>query len=90
MVADFINGMFEMCGGFFILLHILKLYKDKKVRGVSIVATTFFASWGVWNLYYYPSLSQWWSFLGGCVIVVMNTAWILMMLYYNGREVRGY
>jgi hypothetical protein len=82
MWQDNVNGLYEFLGGLFVLLNVLRVYKDKQVRGVSIVATGFFASWGLWNLYYYPHLGQWASFLGGCCIVSMNLLWIGLMLYY--------
>ena len=58
---DLVNGAFEMLGGFFILLSIIRLWRDKKVRGVSVVHVAFFWLWGVWNVYFYPSLGQAWS-----------------------------
>jgi len=82
---DFVNGLFEMLGGAFILNHCRVLYRDKMVRGVSIISTAFFFAWGVWNLYYYPHLDQWWSFAGGLVIVLGNCLWVGMMLYYSAR-----
>jgi hypothetical protein len=88
MWQDKINGLFELTGGLFILLHCIKLYKDKKVRGVSFVATGYFVLWGYWNIYYYPFLEQWASFIGGLTIVVMNSVWIGMMIYYMKREKR--
>ncbi len=78
--ADIINGSFEMLGGLFILLSIIKLHRDKRIMGVSWLTVAFFAGWGWWNLYYYPSLDQWWSFSGGVFIVFMNTIWLSMML----------
>jgi len=83
---DLINGLFEFFAGFFILLHCRRLYKDKKVRGVSIVAIIFFTSWGFWNLFYYPHLGQWISFFGGLFIVSANSVWIWMMVYYLRQE----
>ncbi len=80
--ADMMNGSFEMLGGFFILISIVKLRRDKRVKGVSWLTVAFFAVWGYWNLYYYPSLDQWWSFYGGVFIVTMNTIWVAMMMYY--------
>jgi len=44
---DFINGIYELSGSIFIFLHCYKLLKDKKVRGVSLIAIIFFASWGM-------------------------------------------
>jgi hypothetical protein len=36
----------------------------------------FFTSWGVWNLYYYPSLGQWLSFAAGIALCLGNIAWV--------------
>lgn len=81
-VPDIVNGAFELFAGFFVLNHCRALYRDKLVKGVSLVSTIFFSSWGFWNLYYYPSLGQWWSFAGGLSIVSANCVWIAMMVYY--------
>lgn len=83
---DLTNGLFEFLGGFFVLLHVRRIVKDKSVKGISIPAMTFFVSWGIWNLFYYPSLDQWWSFLGGLFIVLMNCLWVGLMIYYSWKE----
>lgn len=83
---DAVNALFEFGAGFAVLLHCRELYQDKIVRGASWVATAFFFSWGVWNLYYYPHLDQWLSFLGGLSIVSANVLWLGMMLYYIRKE----
>ena len=85
---DLINGTFESAGCFFILLHVLRLLKDKKVRGVSVIATIYFTLWGFWNCYYYPHLNQWFSFVGGTSIALMNSVWVVLILYYIRRESR--
>lgn len=86
LLPDLINGLFECSGGFFIALSIIKLYKEKKVRGVSWLHVGFFTSWGFWNLYYYPHLGQWFSFIGGLALVISNTIWLVQIAYYTGRE----
>ncbi len=85
MTPDIINGLFECLGGIFITLSIIKLHKDKSVRGVSLYPVAFFSVWGYWNLYFYPSLGQWWSFWGGIGVVVMNTIWLGQLIYYSKR-----
>jgi hypothetical protein len=82
---DLVNGGFEFFAGFFVLMHCRRLHIDKLVKGVSLVATVFFTSWGIWNLYYYPHLGQWASFYGGLAIVSANALWISMMIYYTRR-----
>lgn len=80
---DHINGLFEAGGAIMLARNCLQLYRDKMVRGVHWAATAFFASWGLWNLYYYPSLGQWWSFTGGCALVSFNVFWLYQMAWYG-------
>ena len=80
---DLINGAFELFGGFLLFLHCRQIIKDKEVKGVSWIAVAFFASWGYWNLYYYPHLHQTISFIGGIVVVIANTTWLILILYYK-------
>lgn len=82
-MADFINGAFEFLGGFALWGNAVRLYRDKCARGVTGWTTAFFLSWGYWNLYYYPSLGQWWSFYGGLNIVAANTVWLGLMWRYR-------
>ena len=83
MIADLINGGFELFAGAFVVLNCLQVMKDKQVKGVNILAVTFFTLWGFWNLYYYPSLNQWWSFVGGISIVGANSWWVYLLLKYR-------
>lgn len=84
-LADTINGIFEAGGAVFVANHCRVLYAQKSVRGLSVVSVAFFAAWGVWNLWFYPSLGQWMSFVGGLGIVAANLIWIVMLLYYKKR-----
>lgn len=86
MSPDNINGLFELTGGAFILFSCAKLFKDKKVRGVSFIHVAYFTLWGYWNIYYYPHLNQWMSFIGGLSVVLVNTMWLGMLLYYLRKE----
>jgi hypothetical protein len=83
MWADNVNGLYELLAGLFVLNHCRAVWKDKSVKGVSIVSTMFFATWGIWNLYYYPSLGQWMSFFGGLSVVSANIFWIVLMLKFR-------
>ena len=82
---DIVTGSYEMLGAPFILLSVLKLHKEKKVHGVSWIAVAFFATCGMWNLYYYPHLGQWCSFWGGIAIVLVNTVWLSQLIYYSRK-----
>ncbi len=83
MRPDIINGCFELLGGILNFINVYRVYKDKKLSGVSLIPTLFFTLWGFWNLYYYPHLNQWWSFFGGLIIVIANLAWVALAIYYT-------
>lgn len=84
-MPDLINGLFESIGGFFILLSVRQLYRDKQTRGLSLWHPMFFLAWGMWNVAYYPMLNQWWSFIGGVGVAIANTIWVVMLIYYRRR-----
>lgn len=86
MTSDLFNGLFELAGGLFILNHCRAVLRDKAVAGVSIVSTAFFSAWGIWNLYYYPHLDQWWSFTGGIAVVAANCWWVYLLLKYRSKS----
>lgn len=88
MIADIVNGLFEATAGLFVINNCRCLLRDKSVKGVSVLSTGFFTAWGIWNLYYYPSLSQWMSFFGGLLIVVSNVLWIILAIRYRELEPR--
>lgn len=85
---DFVNGLFELFGAFANWQNVKALLRDKEVKGVSIMPTVFFSLWGLWNLWYYPSLQQWFSFAGGVAIVTVNTVWVVLALVYASRRER--
>lgn len=62
------------------------LFRDKQVKGLNIWETCLFACWGFWNLWYYPHLHQWASFLGGMFIVSANTTWFILALKYRHKN----
>jgi hypothetical protein len=80
-LPDTINGAFEGFAGFLIYMNVLRLRRDKMVRGVLSWVTWVYTAWGFWNLFYYPHLEQWLSFAGGLFIVSGNFAWC----YYAWR-----
>lgn len=80
---DVVNGSFELGMSLFILLSIHKAYRDKLVRGVSVLHVAFPWCWGLWNLYYYPHLGQWLSFWGGVAVVTANGVWLSQLVYYT-------
>ena len=86
MNVDVVNGTFEGVGGILGVISIIKLSKDKVIKGVSWFPTLFFTVWGIWNLFYYPMLNQHWSFVGGIILSLTNCTWVIMAIYYSSRQ----
>ena len=82
---DFVNGSFEALGGVFLAMNLRRILKDKKIAGISIFPVAFWSLWGFWNLFYYPHLGQWISFVGGVLVVTMNTIWVALAIWYSTR-----
>jgi hypothetical protein len=80
VTGDHVNAVFEALGAYFTWKNAVSLYRDQEIKGVYWPAWLFFAAWGLWNLYYYPSLGQMWSFVAGIVLVAGNLAWVGMAL----------
>lgn len=83
LTNDIFNGLFELISGFLLLQNCWLLYKAKEVRGVSIKSYVYFATWAFWNMYYYPSLNQWFSFCGGILVAGALTTWVTLAIYYT-------
>ena len=90
MNIDIINGLFECLGAAFIMLSVHKLAREKLVRGVSYWHISFFMMWGFWNLYYYPQLEQWFSVIGGILLVTTNVVYVGQLIWYTQTEKRRF
>lgn len=92
-IPDSINGLFEAVGGVLNWMNVYRLYKDKEVKGVFPLVWVFFASWGLWNLFYYRHLDQFMSWYGGMFLVSANITWVILAFYYqykNSHDNREY
>jgi hypothetical protein len=77
------EAFLEIFGGIAMAGNVLKVYRDKKTRGVNWNTQIFFTSWGIWNLAYYPSLGQWASFAGAVSLVISNAFYVTLMWRYR-------
>lgn len=85
ITSDLINGLFELVGSIMLWRNVSALRKSKEVKGVSVATFAFFMGWGYWNIFYYTNLDQWLSFVGGVSVVVANTTWVVLAVYYGRR-----
>lgn len=82
-VPDAINGIYEALGGLLVWINVRAVYLDKGYSGIRLSVMLFFTTWSWWNLYYYPHLHQWMSFIGGINIGIANLAFVIMMIRYG-------
>lgn len=75
-----INGLFELVGAYFTWRNYFQLRKDRDLKGIWWPLIAFMTAWGFWNIVYYPSLGQWFSFAGGIMLVGGNAFWVNLAL----------
>ena len=84
--VDLINACFEGGGAVLLTLNVRKLLRDKTVSGVSLIPVAWWNVWGFWNVYYYWAVSCLASMCAGVGVVLLNTIWLGLALYYRSRE----
>lgn len=85
---DLLNGIFEFGLSYFILKSIQKIRVDKKVLGFYMPTIYWTTAWGLYNIFYYPYLGQWFSFVGGITVVTLNLIWLSHYFYYKANALR--
>lgn len=80
------NALFEAVGAVLTWMNFVRLRRDRIVLGVYWPVTAFFAAWGVWNLFYYPSVGHYWSAAIGAVLCTGNVAWVVLALKLMRKE----
>lgn len=79
---DIINAIFEAFGGIFAILNCRQLYKDKQVKGVSIISAIFFITWSMWAIYFYYKTENPYSMYASMLIGLSEIMWVTMWFYY--------
>jgi len=82
-MMDAINACFELGGAFAIIPSIIAAHKAKEIRGISIITSIFFTSWGWWNIVYYPSLDQMLSAGAAVLLAGTNSIWLYQIWKYR-------
>lgn len=76
---DLVNAIFEAAGSLVVWGNVIRTNRDQGYAGVHPGYVALFLAWGFWNLYFYPHLDQWWSFLAGLSVVAANLTWMAAM-----------
>jgi len=80
MTPDQINGAFEFVGGICNWLNVRRYLQHRKVQGIFWPTSIFYATWGIWNLFYYPALHQPLSFVGGLFLTSATLTWLALVI----------
>lgn len=83
MGGDALNALFELGGAVAVWMSVMALYRDKRWAGLSPWNMIFFNAWGVWNLYFYPSLGQHLSFYAGMLLQASNLTYLYLLWRYR-------
>jgi hypothetical protein len=83
MNTETIMSVFNYAGTLFLSLNCIQLVKDRSVKGVSLIATTFFVIWSWWNVIYFYKLPDMPSFYSSIPYAIVNTIWISLAIYYH-------
>jgi hypothetical protein len=88
ITLDQINAGFEMAGAISRTFDCVQLYRAKRFVGGSLFTAFFFLMWGFFNIVFYPSLGQTYSYLAALALTTMNALWLVMAMYFNWRIAR--
>ncbi len=83
MNLDLINGIFEFLMSVVIFYSCWQLYKDKEIKGIHVSIVVLPLIWGIFRLFYYPSLDQTYSLFATSLVVSANLLYITLILYYG-------
>jgi len=86
MTPDQINGVMVLVGSAFVVFNIVKLYRDKELKGAHWAPVAFFMSMNYWGMYFFSQLDQWWSFAGVVGMSVTHTIWLGQIFYYTRKR----
>jgi hypothetical protein len=84
--VDMINGLFPFFGSIFVIMNIMKMRKDKELKGSHWFVPLFFYCGQLWGIYFMYTLHQWWSLSGSITMMTFNFIWYGTMLYYKFKE----
>ena len=84
-LSDLINSFgFELVSCLFLSLNIYSLYRDKIVKGMSVLSMAVLQLMGdmerVW--FYYYSINQSWSYYIGVAVAILTTWWTVQAIWY--------
>lgn len=88
-LPDLVNGSFELFASGFIALNAFTTWRHRQATGVHWAAVSFFTTWGLWNIFYYPHLGQTFSFVGGLAVCIANLVYLHAVWKFRPQQERA-
>ena len=85
-MLDKINASIEVVCAFLVWSNVLKIRRDKEVKGVDWRTSAFYACVGCWYLLYYVKMNQPFSFAAQAVFVAGSWTWVGHAIWYSRRR----
>ncbi len=85
MNHDAIYASFTTVAALLVWAHIVKLARDKQVKGVHWAPVLFTWTWCCYGLVFYVAMELWWCSLANLVMFVSYTVWFTMIARYWRR-----
>ena len=80
---DIINSGFQFFACFFIWFSIASVFKNKSSLGVSKWHIGYFFAYGVFMIFYYLSLDQYFSLVTNVLVVISNAIYLGGVIKYE-------
>lgn len=80
---DVANGLFELLGAALQWLNVVRLLRDREVKGVYWPITAFHVTWGMWNMYFYSYVGAPVSVCGAAALLLANVVWVALAIRYR-------
>ncbi len=87
-ILDQGTTFFELLVGAFQAYNCYVLYRDKAVKGASILAFMCYVAWNLFNLGFYSYLHLWWAFVGNLWLCWTNAVWVGLAIVYRSKGVK--
>lgn len=83
---DLSNAFFEGVGAILTWTNVMRIRRDREVKGIDWRVTAFWSAWGVWNVGYYDSVGHPLSMWAGAFLAAGNVCWVLHAVHYTRRR----
>lgn len=70
--------------------NLLRLWRDKRVCGVSYFPSVIYATTNAYEVYYFASRGDWFTAGGASLMFTGTTLWLVLALFYHHRETNSH